>query len=397
MSGSNFSRGPLLRAAHVIAGLEAGYGGPSYSVPRLCAALTAAGVDTTLLSIGECSGSRHHADGGAYKSCSFEIDHPSLPVLRDLRVSSGLSRALRAAAPSVDAVHNHGLWLMPNVQAGWATKRAKTPLIVAPRGMLASAALAFSSRKKRLFWALFQGSAIRHAACFHATSYQEYQEIRGFGVTCAVAVIPNGIDLPTTSGPIETPTNRTALTLGRIHPKKGLDRLLHAWARVEDHHPGWKLRIIGPAEHGHDVELRALATHLEIVNVSIEPPIYNDEKYVAFRGADFFVLPSLNENFGLTVAESLAAGTPVISTKGAPWSGLESERCGWWIDHGVEPLAAALQRAMSLPSEELSVMGARGRAWMARDYGWNAIAMRTMELYSWVSRGAERPNFVYVD
>ena len=140
----------------------------------------------------------------------------------------------------------------------------------------------------------------------------------------------------------EDAADRVVLSLGRIHPKKGLDRLVRAWAKVEAAHPDWRLRIVGPAELGHDAELRALAASLNLSRVSIEPAIYGEEKYTAFREADIFVLPTLNENFAMTVAESLAAGTPVISTKGAPWAGLEVERCGWWIDHGIEPLAAAL-------------------------------------------------------
>src|SRR5262249_10933006 len=147
---------------------------------------------------------------------------------------------------------------------------------------------------------------------------------------------------------------------GRIHPKKGLDHLIRAWAKVETGYDHWRLRIVGPAELGHDAELRTLAENLKLSRVSIEPAIYGDRKYAAFREADIFVLPTLNENFAMTVAEALAAGTPVISTKGAPWAGLEVNRCGWWIDHGIEPLAAALNDAMTLPREELRAMGARG-------------------------------------
>jgi glycosyltransferase involved in cell wall biosynthesis len=212
-----------------------------------------------------------------------------------------------------------------------------------------------------------------------------------------VAIIPNGIDLPPPASIVSSSRQRFVLALGRIHPKKGLDRLLRAWAKVERHNPNWRLRIIGPGELGHDAELRSLASNLKLDHVSIEPPIFGGEKYVAFRQADIFVLPSLNENFGLTVAEALTAGTPVISTKGAPWSGLEIEHCGWWIDHGVDALASALERAMALPKNELCDMGARGRAWMARDFGWEAIARKTVALYAWAGRGAERPNFVYPD
>ena len=72
--------------------------------------------------------------------------------------------------------------------------------------------------------------------------------------------------------------------------------------------------------------------------VSVEKSVAGDAKIAAYQQADLFVLPTLNENFAITVAEALAAGTPVIATKGAPWRALQSEGCGWWIDHGIEPL-----------------------------------------------------------
>jgi glycosyltransferase involved in cell wall biosynthesis len=261
--------------------------------------------------------------------------------------------------------------------------------------MLGDAALRFSRKKKMLIWRLLQGPAVRCAACFHATSSQEYEDIRAYGLTQPVAIIPNGIDLPQTYSKMVTgAADRVVLSLGRIHPKKGLDRLLRAWAKVEAAHPGWRLRIAGPAELGHDAKLKALAVNLRLSRVSIEPAIYHTEKYNAFREAEFFVLPTLNENFAMTVAESLAAGTPVISTKGAPWAGLELERCGWWIDHGIEPLAAALSGAMAMPRAELRSMGIRGRAWVARDFGWDAIAGKVAAVYSWLSGKTDRPLWV---
>ncbi len=309
-----------------------------------------------------------------------------------------MAAALRREAADAEIIHDHGLWLMPNVEAGRAAWAARRPLVVSPRGMLASAALAFSPLKKRAFWMLLQGRAFAHAACFHATSEQEYTEIRTFGLSVPVAIIPNGIDVIGIADPaVGAAAYRTALSLGRIHPKKGLDRLLHAWARVEALHPAWRLRIVGPGEQGHDRELRALADALGLSRVSIEGPLYGDHKTEAYYRADLFVLPTLNENFGLTVAEALAAGTPVIATKGAPWSGLEDEGCGWWIDHGVEPLAAALSRAMEMPREALKAMGARGRAWMARDFSWDRVARDMLDMYRWLALGAAPPATVRFD
>lgn len=349
-----------------------------------------------LLSVAGEEGGQRDAFEKGYQDRRFEWDYARVPLLRGLRSSQGLSRALRDAALRADVIHNHGLWLMPNVRAGTAAAFRPTPLVISPHGMLAPAALSFSRPKKRAFWRLLQGRAVRRAACIHATSEQEYEEIRFFGLANPVAIIPNGIDLPElpvqpTAGCV---SERVVLSLGRIHPKKGLGGLVHAWSKVEARFPDWRLKIIGPPEAGHDNELRALADALGLVRASVEGPVYGDAKTAAYREADVFVLSTLNENFGLSLAEALAAGTPAISTKGAPWSRLHDEGCGWWIDHGIDSLAAALAQAMSLPSEALKGMGAKGREWMARDFSWQCAARDMLDVYHWLARGTEVPSTI---
>jgi glycosyltransferase involved in cell wall biosynthesis len=359
-------------------------------VPRLCKALAAAGIETTLLSVQAVGEEASEIVEDGYRDRRFARKYTSVPILSRLRASSGLGRALRTS--NVDVIHNHGLWLMPNLQAGWAATLARTPLIVGPRGMLNSSALKFSSIKKQVFWRLLEGRQIRRAACLHATSEQEYQEIRDFGLRNPIAVIPHGIELAEEQMPIITgQAGRVVLFLGRIHPIKGLDRLVRSWARVETRHPEWWLRIVGPDERGHAGELRALLSQEGLSRVSIEPAIFGDEKRNAYLEADLFVLPSLNENFAVTVAEALAAGIPVIATKGAPWGGLDRIGCGWWIDHGVEPLAGALATAMAMPREALKAMGAKGREWMRQDFSWERVARDMLAVYHWLSRGAEPP------
>ena len=211
-----------------------------------------------------------------------------------------------------------------------------------------------------------------------------------------VAIVPNGIDLPepralSNSG---LAAGRIVLSLGRIHPKKGLDRLVRAWAKVEAAHPDWRLRIVGPDELGHAGELLTLAAELKARRVSVEKSVAGDAKIAAYRQADLFVLPTLNENFAITVAEALAAGKPVIATKGAPWRALQSEGCGWWIDHGIEPLSAALANAMVMTREALQAMGGKGRAWVARDFSWDRVARDMLDVYRWLALRGELPSTV---
>ena len=381
------------RSVHVIAGLDPAHGGPSYTVPRLCQALAESGAEAGLLSVGIRG---RNTARGEVCGRSFAPDWAGIPLLRKLRCSSGLTRALREVAPKVDVIHNHGLWLMPNVEAGRVALLAGKPFIVAPRGMLSSAALAFSPFKKRVVWALLQGDVVRRASCIHATSEQEYNEIRDFGLKNPIAILPNGIDIPELNrhSLAVTEVGRTILSLGRIHPKKGLDRLVRAWAKVEPAHPEWRLRIVGHDELGHARELAALAAELKTQRVSIEGPVAGDAKTAAYREADLFVLPTLNENFAITVAEALSVGTPVIATKGAPWRGLAREGCGWWIDHGVEPLAAALAETLVMKREALQAMGAKGRAWMARDFSWDRVARDMLDVYRWLALRGQPPGTV---
>ena len=179
---------------HVIGGLGRAHGGPSYTVPRLCQALATVGAEAQLLYVAGADGGDITLDGD--RGGCFPRDWTRVPVVRDLRCSSSLARALHELAPKADVIHDHGLWLMPNVDAGRAALLAGKPFIVAPRGMLAPAALAFSRLKKRAVWVLLQGKVVRRAACIHATSEQEHDEIRAFGLNNPVAIIPNGIDLP---------------------------------------------------------------------------------------------------------------------------------------------------------------------------------------------------------
>ena len=176
-----------------------------------------------------------------------------------------------------------------------------------------------------------------------------------------------------------------------IHPSKGIPNLLHAWQRVMTRHPDWQLRIAGNDNDGHLEQVRRLAGELALQRVQFTGPCYGAAKAAAFAAADLFVLPSHSENFGLTVAEALASGTPVIVTRGAPWPQLEAQHAGWWVDIGAASLAAALDTAMATPANELARMGRAGRAWMSTEYGWAAVGRDMAAVYGWLRTGGRPP------
>lgn len=380
---------------HVIAGLGSEAGGPSYSVPALVRALKPF--------VSHVSISTLYSDPSSQSSLAdpVHIDRfkgSSFPPGSSFRWSTELDQQIASAIESGDIIHNHGLWLFPNLYAAWHLKRqpkSTTKIIHSPRGMLGKEARRISAWKKEPVWWLWQKDALHAAHCLHATAESEYEEIRQAGLNNPVAIIPNGIDIPhLPPAQREDRERKTILSLGRIHPKKGLDRLVRAWAMLEDQFPNWSLRLVGNPEVGHDHELIALGKQLNLKRLEIQAAAYGAAKWQAYQEADLFVLPTLNENFAITVAEALASELPVISTKGAPWRGLEQEGCGWWIDHGVEPLADTLRQAIALDETTRAGMGKRGKTWMARDFGWPAIGAEMANVYRWLQRGGPIPTSV---
>lgn len=315
------------------------------------------------------------------------------PHIGPLGFAPSLPAHLEALGP--DIVHAHGLWWYPPYAAARRRDRTGMPLVISPHGMLNDFALSLSRWKKRIASFLYQDSVFRIASLFHVTSDKELREVRDYGLDQPVAIIPNGVI--SSDGGTGQPRSKTVLVLGRIHPIKGLDRLIAAWGKVEPHFPDWTLRVVGPDIGGHAGQLQDQARQLAIAHMRIEPPLYGVDKDVALAGASLFALPSLTENFAMTVAESLAAGTPAIVSTAAPWSSIVERGCGWWIDPDVDSLAATLHRAMALSDAERRAMGKRGQAWMGEAFGWDSIASRLVMTYDWLLDRSPRPDWIVTD
>lgn len=284
---------------------------------------------------------------------------------------------------------------MPNVYAGQA---GSTRLVLAPRGMFSAVALRRSWARKQIFWHLYQRRILQRVSCFHATSKGEYEDIRRMGYSQPVIMLPNGIDVPPQTSTFlrgDEEGDRTLLYLGRLHPIKGLDVLIRAWGTLEARFPDWSLQIVGPDQNEYLSSLKSLARSTGASRIHFAGPVYGEDKFRLLRTANLSVLPSLSENFGMTVAEALAVGTPVVVSKGAPWEGVLIHNCGWWVEPSVESIRAALAEAMVMPQVEMEIKGMNGRLWMQRDFSWSKIATDMTASYAWLLNGGIKPDCIW--
>lgn len=363
-------------------------GGLSASVPHLAHGLVRAGAGEV-----HVVGLADPGDPEAAKAWGPHVHAHPVRGPRSFGYAPGMGRTLDRLAPRLIDVQ--GLWMYPSHANLRHHRSHGTPYIVTPHGMLDPWARTRSRWKKRAVRLWFEDAHLAQAACLRATAQMEAEHFRSAGLTNPIAIVPNGVEVPDHLPPRPRGERRRLLFLSRIHPKKGLAHLLRAWARLEAERPDWELVIAGPDEVGHTAEMQRLARSLHLSRVTFHDAVQGAEKSALYRSADAFVLPTHAENFGLVIAEALAHEVPVITTRNAPWQGLTDHRCGWWLELDETRLRSVLKEATAQPREALHEMGARGRIWMERDFGWDGIAEQMLDLYHWVQGTRPRPDFVY--
>ncbi|ERT08179.1 glycosyl transferases group 1 family protein [Lyngbya aestuarii BL J] len=392
-----------LRICQVVASINEQTGGTAFAVTSLAEVLANQGICSYLFTLD-------------YQQCGQQVTTPGVKVHsyranRIARYIRGLhpvaSRALwELAATELDLIHNHGLWMFPNLYARQSALKHQLPFVISTHGMLSSWSIKFHHFKKCIAWFLYEYKNLLSATVFHATSFEELLAIRSLGFRQPIAIIPNGVEF---EDPIikydreiltqdfpELKNKKWLLFLSRIHPKKGVYNLLLTWNIISEIFDDWHLIIAGPDSLGYQTKLELLVAELGVQQrVTFTGMLSADKKKTALSNANLFVLPTYSENFGIAIAEALAYGVPVITTKGAPWEDLLTYDCGWWIENTRPTLAAALTEAMQLSDQERQAMGLKGRNLVKTQYSWDSIAQEMSKVYQWIIRGYNPPNSIH--
>jgi glycosyltransferase involved in cell wall biosynthesis len=352
-----------MKIVHITNSIDKSSGGPSRSVPQTCIELAKLGISIELVT-------QESAD-------MVVIEESSHLTVQYRSIKELFIYGSRLSAKDVDLIHLQHIW-NPYIQviAFWARKN-NIPYIITPRGMLEPWIMANNPWKKKIALFLYQKKAIQRAAHIHATAQMEADNIKELGFSNPISIIPNGIDLSEVKKGKEQYGSKKMVFLSRIHPKKGIELLLEAWRNTDT--KDWTLEIAGNGELDYIKTLTQSAEDLK--NVRFVGPQYGESKWDFLRSADVMVLPTYSENFGIVVAEALAVGVPVITTKGTPWEDLHTYECGWWIDLSVANLIQSLEEVMQTPEDQIKTMGANGQSLVSDKYDIKAVAKNMSELY----------------
>lgn len=373
------SKGVPLTIVHFFPRIRREEGGVVQAILDLCQLMGHAGNQVILAT----------CDGPDLPAAWCEPDNNPRAVLleRSAWASSRLSPKgldqLRSLAHSADVVHLHTPWELSNLQIARLLRSEGVPYIVTVHGMLDDYCMQQKSLKKRVFLNLGGRKLFSGATTVHFTAAAERDQatrwIPGKYLpvvqACAIDFAPYE-QLPGTASAFATfsqlkTDSRNILFLSRLHPKKGVDRLIEAVALLKEKHKNLQLLIAGPGEDGYTKQLKDLAETSGIGEFThFLGMVRGDVKLSLYELADVFVLPTHQENFGLVLPEALACGTPVVTTRGTDiWQEL-AEAGAKIVDNQPHAIAEAIAGLLAddAAREELGRQGREYvRNWLAEN------------------------------
>lgn len=295
-------------------------GGPAEGIRRITQHLIRLDVSTTVVSL-------DNPDSLFLENQPFNVIALG-PVFSGYGFRLGLIKLLSQLASEHDVVIIHGLWQYHAIASWFALRHLSKPYYVYPHGMLDpwfKKRYPLKHLKKCLYWLLADYYVLRDAnAVLFTTSreselarhsffpYKAHEAVVGYGTSAPPANIESQLSIFFQHYP-SLINKRILLFLGRIHPKKGIDLLIQAFADSAQVDNSLHLVIAGPDQVGLKTSLEKLSLSLGISKCITWTGMLTDElKWGAYRAAELFCLPSHQENFGIAVAEALACSTPVM-------------------------------------------------------------------------------------
>ena len=407
-----------MRIIQIIPSISLVYGGPSQMVLGLSAALASQGIDVTIIT------TNSNGDIGQppldvplnqpLKQNGYQIIYFRCSPFRRYKFSLSLLQWLNANAPQFDLAHIHAIFSPVTTLAATIARYHNLPYIIRPCGMLDPADLQKKKQLKQIYAALLERPNLAGAAAIHFTSKEEAKISERFGLgNTGKMPVPQDLDctglLPVPRD-LVIPLGVTAgcfpkrlresqvpiiLFMSRIEPKKGLDLLIPALESILASGIEFRFILAGsnPQDADYETQIKVQIQNSSLAKyTTITGFVSGDFKNELLTNADLFVLPSYYENFGIAVAEAMAAGVPVaISDRVHISEDIRQAEAGWVGPLEVDAIASSIKSAL-LDPDERQRRGLNGKEYAKNHYNWDAIAQQTIDAYQHILSSMASPN-----
>ncbi|MEO0514396.1 MAG: glycosyltransferase [Planctomycetota bacterium] len=386
-----------LRCVHHLGRAWRSDGGVVAMVLDLVAALAEAGAQVTLLTGDARDVPASWRGGGA--NVPEVVEHADLGGAKKL--SEAAQRVVEPVLREAEVLHLHTPWEPLNPDLAASAQRVGRPYVVTIHGMLDDWSMTNGGRlkalKKRAYLKLRGNTLMRRAASVQCTAEAEREQATRWVSGMTTAVIPCLVDAramlelerpaPGANSANDMADESNAgrvLFLSRMHPKKRPDLVLEAAAEL----PTVNVVMAGPADDAYGKGLLGRAEELSVSSrVDWLGMVVDEEKRRAFAEADVFVLPTSQENFGIVLIEAMAAGLPLVTTRGADlWRELEAAGATI-VEAEASAIAGAIRAVLDHPAEA-AARGQRGRAWVEKELSPSTVLGRYLNWYRQVVSSA---------
>jgi glycosyltransferase involved in cell wall biosynthesis len=358
-----------MRILHVMRSFDPASGGPIEGVRQLAPNYREAGHEAEAVTLDD--------PGAVFLNDAPLPVHAMGPTKRKYGYSPKLLPWLRANLSRFDGVVVNGLWQYHGL-AAWRACKGRVPYAVFTHGMLDpwfKREYPLKHAKKWPYWALVEYRLLRDArrVLFTSETERRLAEESFWLHRWRGEVVPYGTPGPKGDAEAlkaafygacpEMTGRRFVVFLGRIHEKKGCDLLVEAFGRVAGDDAELHLLMAGPDQTGWAKELQAMAAKLGVAGrVHWPGMLTGDAKWGAMAASEAFVLPSHQENFGISVAEALACGRPVlISDKVNIYAEIVQDGAGLVEEDTLAGTERLLRRWLALSGPERAAMGVAAR------------------------------------
>ena len=384
-----------MKILHIIPSVALVRGGPSQAILETITALNNLGIEAEIATTndnGETVLDVPLNQKIVYQGVPvwfFARFSPKASAIREFAFSAELTAWLWQNIQNYDVLHVHAIFSYSSTVAMAIARLKKVPYICRPIGQLCSWSLQQGKQKKKFYLDSIERANLNGSQALHFTSEQERQEASALKLKSSSFVLPHGLSvgnlIPNAKQKLRRKYNLPddepiILFLSRIHPKKGLDYLIPALAKL--HHRSFTFILAGNGDAAYEREVTQLLQQHHISDRTFQVGFVEGvEKDLLLQGSDLFVLTSYSENFGVAVLEALAAGTPALTTPGVALSSmLQHQDFGYVTNLDVDEIARSIENCLDERSQ-LATLGMQAREFILQNYTWKSTASELIDLY----------------